>query len=109
MPAKFRYLSSRISRVGDIAKSDGCPFYILSGEYGLISADKPIPYYDHLLVQDEVGELSSLVINQLGQCGCGDIDFYIKTDDPNWKLYREVLRKSTNSSGIKLNEIVLED
>ena len=54
MPARLRYLSSRISLLIEQSQISGIPLLILSGRYGLLSPDEQIPWYDHLLLEDEV-------------------------------------------------------
>ena len=41
--------------------------YILSAKFGLISADKPIPYYDHRMTPKRVKELKQPTLNELEQ------------------------------------------
>jgi len=47
-----RYRSSRIERVYKAACTLGLPFRILSGEYGLVPPERPIPDYDHRVASD---------------------------------------------------------
>ncbi|MGH7600908.1 MAG: hypothetical protein ACREOI_31505, partial [bacterium] len=54
IPAMQRYQSLRIRKVCQAAMELGLEFYILSGEFGLIPSQQPIPFYDHLLRPEEV-------------------------------------------------------
>ena len=59
-PAYQRYTSARIRNVDSIAQKAELHFCILSGEYGLLDRNQPIPWYDHLLVEAEVPQLVAL-------------------------------------------------
>src|SRR5665213_1086849 len=65
LPARLRYTGSHIAKVARTAHEEALPFYILSGVYGLVAADDPIPYYDHLLSLDEVGALAAKIVSRL--------------------------------------------
>ena len=53
MPAVRRYLSPRIRVAEEAAAALGWNFAILSGLYGLLDAEAPLAYYDHLLTSDQ--------------------------------------------------------
>lgn len=103
IPARNRYLSERINQVGKIALEANLEFLILSGEYGLISADKEIPYYDHLLINDEVDALTKIVSKQIDELKIGEIIFYAKPNADTWIPYYSVIENATNASGVNLN------
>ncbi|MFA5966977.1 MAG: hypothetical protein WC805_00460 [Patescibacteria group bacterium] len=105
IPAYLRYASSRIDLVHSISDQQKLPFFILSGKYGLINANQSIPYYDHLLLADEVEHLAEIVKVQLKGGNWKSIDFYVKTNDPAWKPYVEVITKAANDTGITLNKL----
>lgn len=65
MPAIRRYLSERIVKVYHAAQELGVAFFILSGEFGLLAPDSPIPWYDHLLLPEEVTALATRLTGQL--------------------------------------------
>lgn len=65
LPAHERYLSRRIRLLALRAAWERRPFLILSGEYGLITPDHPIPWYDHLLIEDEIDDLVPRLVTQL--------------------------------------------
>ena len=54
LPAIERYTSERIQGVAAAAKGAQAKFGILSGQFGLITGEHPLPYYDHLLQPEEV-------------------------------------------------------
>jgi len=75
LPASQRYLSARIATLHAAG-----PLAILSGEYGLLKADTPIPWYDHLLKPDEVSAMVPRVTSQLRDWGITTVIFH--TADP---------------------------
>jgi hypothetical protein len=104
IPAIQRYLSQRIAQVNLRATIDGCPFFILSGKYGIIPSDYPLPYYDHRLSVDEVEAMASRVGGQLQAFGVKEIHYF--SNDPNLdstlQPYASVIEKSCRMAGIKL-------
>ena len=76
LPAVERYLSDRIVRLGEEADQDNLEFMILSGEFGLIDRDYPLPYYDHLLQPDEVVKLSHKVASTLCMAGVKEVVYH---------------------------------
>jgi hypothetical protein len=81
LPAIERYLSERILSVDQLARENGALFLILSGTYGLIERDAPLPYYDHLLAPEEIEPMSRLAIESLQKYGVTAIVWF--TVDPN--------------------------
>jgi hypothetical protein len=59
LPAVRRYQSERIVGLAEKADSQGMGFLILSGKYGFVGPEHPLPYYDHLLLSEEVEGLCS--------------------------------------------------
>jgi hypothetical protein len=104
LPAFERYTSMRIKNVMKVAKGKQLPFFIFSGKYGLIPYDYPIPYYDHLLSKDEVGDMAVLLSDQIKGSAMSSIDFYIHPDDSAWNVYREALKEAATTVGVILNE-----
>lgn len=66
-------------------------FYILSGEYGLIPPAQPIPWYDHLLQSDEVGQLAERMAGQIRQYGVEGIIYLTNSMSEDGRLlpYRD--------------------
>jgi len=103
LPAYNRYLSPRINQVKELADEDKLPFFILSVEYGLIPAEKEIKCYDHLLLEEEVTNLTNQVKKQLQKEKIGKIHFYAKPKTtPGWGPYYLVLEDSTKDLDINL-------
>lgn len=100
-----RYSSKRIKKVFGLAKNEGADFAILSGEYGLLKPRTKIPYYDHLLQEEEVEEIAKKSLIFLKHQGDYEsIVFYSRPLDsnPQLKPYHRVLETSAEKTGIKL-------
>jgi len=109
LPAIQRYRSRRLQSVFNAAESVGLGFLILSGLYGILEANDPIPYYDHLLLPSEVSEHSVLVRGQLDSLGVRDIIFFSGTlsEDENLQSYLDCLRNACGEAGIELKFVEL--
>ena len=83
IPSIRRYKSKRILKIYKLAKEKDLEFRILSGKYGLISADEKIPWYDHLLVQEEIDSLSEIISNQLKASAIDRVIYYTKNIETN--------------------------
>ncbi len=103
IPAYLRYKSTRIKQVTKIANEECLPFFILSGKYGLIKYNEPIPFYDYLLLDKEVARISKIVSTQIIDNNISSIDFYAKPKLNDWVTYYEVLGKAAKLSNINLN------
>lgn len=93
IPAVQRYQSQRINRVYAAASQVGLEFFILSGEFGLLSAQQPIPWYDHLLLPEEVDTLAARMAQQIQDHGISGIVYFTRssTQDPNVQSYRNAI------------------
>ncbi len=65
MPALARYDSRRIKAVHEAASNVGSDFYIFSGKFGVLNPEDPIPFYDHLRVDDDVANMVAKAADQL--------------------------------------------
>ena len=101
LPAIERYQSDRISGVCSAAKIAGATFGILSGQYGLISADHPLPYYDHLLQEGQIGEMTHQVQATLNDWNITEIHWFSVAFemDPNVKRYQMVMEAAAKNIG----------
>jgi hypothetical protein len=104
LPAVERYESERIRRIYAAALSVGAGFYILSGEYGLLAPQEPIPYYDHLLVEAEVAEMVATLTRQMQSSGIKQIIFFTVSlaDDPLLKPYHAALHQACAQANVTL-------
>lgn len=93
IPAVQRYQSQRISRVYAAASQMDLGFFILSGEFGLLPAQQPIPWYDHLLLPEEVAELAAKIAQQIQDHRISGIVYITNstTQDPNVQPYRDAI------------------
>ena len=87
MPAVDRYLSERIRDLHDQASAEGALFRILSGEFGLLAPEQPVPWYDHLLRPNEVAALARQVAVALVDLKAEMVEYH--TADPS--VYPEVV------------------
>ena len=113
IPAIQRYLDPRIHNVHEAASTLGLDFYILSGEYGLIPPDEPIPWYDHLLQTGEVDELVERMAAQIRQHNIEGIVYFTNSTSSDRSLipYRDaiVAACSRASCPYLVVEVKLED
>ncbi|MDX2034366.1 MAG: hypothetical protein SF339_27070 [Blastocatellia bacterium] len=110
LPALERYRSDRIRRIHQAAQSAGCGFRILSGEYGLIDGQAPIPWYDHLLVADEVPAQAALLAGQLRQARISQLLFFTLPVSVDEKLapYHEALRRACRETATPLSFVEID-
>ena len=110
IPAASRYLSNRIDTVHALSKAKSEPFFILSGEFGLINCMEPIPWYDHLLQVKEIHLLSKKVSTQLLEREISVIYFHSRRleDDPYVHRYIECVEQACALAKIEL-KLVFSD
>jgi hypothetical protein len=107
LPAYARYTSKRVSDARAVANSKGLPFFILSGKYGLVAENDTIPYYDHLLTQDEVVGMATLVANQNQDIRITEIEFHARPRKGDWAPYYKVIERMAIEQGIKLEIVTI--
>jgi hypothetical protein len=107
LPAHKRYQSKRIERLNAIASEKRMPFYILSGKFGLIKADHPIAYYDHLLIDSEVASHAKFVASQIIDNDITEIEFLSRTieEDPQLASYHKCIQMTAEIANIHINII----
>jgi len=110
LPAVRRYLSERIEIVATAATQRGHGFLILSGKYGLLHPDTPIPYYDHLLQDHEVTAHSGVVCEQLRALGVRKLVYFTRppTTDPNLQSYLDCIRRAVAAAGAEFEYVELD-
>ena len=113
VPAIQRYLDPRIHKVHEAASTLGLDFYILSGEYGLIPPEEPIPWYDHLLQTGEVGDLVERMAAQIRQYNMEGIVYFTNAISSDTRLipYRDAIVAACNRASCPCSvvEVDLED
>jgi hypothetical protein len=107
LPALRRYKSKRIDAVAGLARKSGLKFVILSGKYGLIDAEEPIPYYDKLMGAGDLGEIIAANINFLEKKEVGKVIFLCPdpVTDPHVKPYLRSIQAAARGTGCKLETI----
>ena len=103
LPAIDRYISDRIHGVYANAKSRGSQFAILSGRFGLLTPDHPIPDYDHLLQPSEIPSMVNQVAQTLTQWGTGLVRWHSVAFemDPHVSRYSDVMRMAAEQNAIE--------
>ena len=109
LPTLKRYKSSRISSVHKAAQHLGFSTYILSGKYGLLFSEHPIPYYDYLLSPESVDTLVKIVEQQLMEHEISSVLFYAQSSkiDPKNKPYIDVITKACKNKKIDFSLVIL--
>ena len=104
IPAYIRYNSNRIKQLQNKAQKDGVTLLILSGKFGIIPSEKPIEFYDKLLLKDEINNHSELISNQLSNIPISKMIFYHKPVkyDPNLQNYIDCISKACKNKKISL-------
>ena len=107
LPAIQLYNSVRINKVFEAAKKSTTPFLILSGKYGVVSANEKISYYDHLLKSSEIETHSDLISAQMMSMNITAIEFYMNSvkKDKNIYPYLDCITKACAKASIKLKII----
>lgn len=105
LPAIQRYISKRIEYTYNLAKIDGVQFLILSGEFGLITEGTLIPYYDHLLLPDEVVSAMPLLVQQLIEQKVEELTFFCNDPEtePTIKPYIDLIQLACQQHKTILN------
>lgn len=108
LPAVDRYTHERIALVQQIGDQQSLPLLFLSGKFGLIRADAPIPWYDQALLTSAVDSLVPVVKNQLVMLKATSILFYAESKtQPGWLPYYNLIEKSCGRLNVDLKHHVL--
>ena len=101
IPAWRRYRGPRIDHALAMASRSDLPLLFLSGEYGVITADHPLPWYDHALQPHEVTRLVGTVTRQLTALRLTHLTaLLLPRRTPGWAPYYEVLAASCEAAGV---------
>ena len=105
LPALERYLDARIHDLAARAAAAGAGFLILSGEYGFLRPEEPIPWYDHLLRGSEVAALAARAASQLERLGVAELVYHTvdAATDPQVVPYRETVARACALAGVGLD------
>lgn len=110
LPAVERYLSERIIELGEEADRNNLEFMILSGEFGLIDRQYPLPYYDHLLQPDEVVKLSHKVASTLCMAGVKEVVYHTAAPELYYDVrpYLTVMEAACDRASIAMRVVILK-
>lgn len=109
LPAVERYLSKRLRTLWRRGRAQGTPLHILSGEFGLLGAEEPIPWYDHLLRPDEAAPLAFGVAARLRELGVDAVEYHTASpvEHPQVRPYFAAIRAACEAAGASLHVVVL--
>jgi|TARA_B110000495_G_C22887508_1_gene517602 hypothetical protein len=84
-----RYQDERITSVYHKSQKDNKGFRILSGKYGLLSPTDQIPWYDQVLLLNEVNNMIDLAALQLKHAEVCSVELFVKDPEqnPDWQNY----------------------
>ncbi len=111
LPAIERYLDARIRRVAARAEADGAKFLIMSGRYGLLAPEQPIPWYDHLLTSDEVDDMAHILRLQLRMHDVTELVWFTEDPevDPLVRPYGRAVSRGCMQADVTMRVMTLED
>jgi tetratricopeptide (TPR) repeat protein len=94
-----------------MAEHEGVPFCILSGKFGLVDWNHPLPLYDHLLMAEEVPQLVEVVKKQIGNKGITQVDYYSRSPEVDARIipYINTIENACASIGVDLQTYILEE
>ncbi len=110
LAAVQRYDSERLRALHRRGVAEGTPLHILSGRFGLLASDEPIPWYDHLLSPAEVPAMTTTVAHGLRALGVTAVEYHTAAVPrvPQVGPYLEVMRAACAEAGAALAVIELE-
>ena len=75
---------------------------ILSGQYGLISPEHPLPYYDHLLRVDQIETMAEKTKAILRGWEITEVQWFTVAFemDPNVRRYQSVMEQAAKQAGV---------
>lgn len=101
LPAIERYASPRIGYVAEEARRLGRPLLILSGRFGLLDANEPIPWYDGALTERRVPALVPLLVEQLRRVGSRRLVLFARPrTTPGWEPYHAAIERACAAANI---------
>lgn len=103
VPAGQRYLGPRVDLARAWAADLGAPLLFVSGRYGLLSADDPIPWYDEALMPAGVPGLVAPVAAALRRRGLRWARVLVAPPGtPGWGPYEELIGRAAQAAGVEL-------
>jgi len=110
LPAIDRYISERIDSVYQQAKESEDQMMILSGKFGLLRPGDPIPWYDHLLLPDEIEVMTQIVAGQIKAYGITELEYHTAPLNmaPMVKPYYDTIRMACVKGGARMMAVELD-
>lgn len=110
LAAVQRYDSERLRALHRRGAAEGTPLHILSGRYGLLAADEPIPWYDHLLTAAEAPAMAEAVARSLRALGVAAVEYHTAAVSrvPQVGPYLAVMRAACAGAGVVLTVVELD-
>lgn len=107
IPAIKRYKSQRIKYVYNLSKRCKCEFAILSGMFGLLEPEMPIPYYDHKMQESDIERVVEFSKRFISNKGIEEVIYFTKKPKSELMPYLKAVKKLRNSIKIKIRTIYL--
>ena len=109
LPAKIRYQSPRVQTVVAESERTNTPLLIFSGEFGILDADEPIPWYDKALTEEDIEAMVSRVISQMQERPVTEVTLFARPKDtPGWMPYYAVIEQACEGLGIPITIEILD-
>lgn len=109
LPAIERYKHPRIDWVYRESQRLNLPMLILSGEFGLLQPQTPIPWYDHALQADEVPNLVPAIALRLKGLKAESLQFFARpANEPGWAPYHAALDQACRAENVRLRWVLWE-
>ena len=104
LPAGRRYLSPRLRAVLRDGARRRTPVVILSGKFGLLAPEEPIPWYDAPLTAAGARALVPTVAAQLRRLRAGRLELHAEPRrTPGWAPYYDLLESACRTAGVELS------
>ena len=103
IPARDRYLGARIEAAAARAQHERIPLLFLSGVFGIIRAELPLPWYDHALQPYEVDGLIPMIADQFAVLEVSALTAMLREPgSPGWAPYHRLLIDGCRLAGVSL-------
>lgn len=96
IPMLERYVSDRIEAIYQKSVVDKAFFFVLSGKFGLLTPSNKIPFYDLVLKEDRVVEITKKVKHQFLIYGVSEVILFANQEWINYINVIEIACKQAN-------------
>jgi len=109
LPAKQRYQSERVKYVVSESERLDVPLLFLSGKYGILDANDPIPWYDKALTEKEVDDFIPRVVEQLRDRDVTEMTLFARPRTTRgWGPYYAVIETACEELNITIEYRIVE-